>query len=215
MLDEAVQFALDGAAPVSVQRGFYDYTDHDWSEPTRACYDHATVVFEAPLGGGRLALTATSPDGESSLRVDIPAAFQPTVVDSQPSYPHAAIVKLQVPPAFLASIGLDALPVQEMNATCTSDSPICFDVELYKHDGGDFEHGGYAQSSAVGCDGTTISIPIPTNADYQVDDLYLTYWLWLNPDRVLPVDACVGFASCSGVIVRRGVFAPVTINVGG
>ncbi len=214
MLDEAVQFALDGQPPVSVQRGYYDYTTHDWSEPTKTCYDHATVIFEAPLAGGRLRLTASSPAGEASLMVNIPAAFQPAIVDPQPSYPRAAVVKLQIPPAFLGSVGLDALPAQEMAATCTSESPICFDVEFYKHDGGDCEDGGYAHASAVGCDGTTISILVPASADYQVDDLYLTYWLWLGPERVLPVEACVGFASCSGIIGRRGVFAPVTIDVG-
>jgi hypothetical protein len=211
MLDEAVEFALGGQAPLGVQRGYYDYTQHDFGEPTRACYDHATVVFDVPLAGGRLPLTATSPDGESSLMVDIPPAFQPTVVDPQPSYPRAAILTLQVPPEFLASIGMSALPF-DVNGAFTGGTALSFDVAFYKHDGGDYDHGGYLQSSDVSCDGTTISIPIPTSADYQIDDIYLTYWL--NRERVLDVDACAGLASCSGVIGMPGIFAPVTINVG-
>jgi hypothetical protein len=210
MLDSTIQFSLDGQAPISVQRGYYDYTEHDWGEPTRACYRQATVVFEVPLAGGRLPLAATSADGQASMMVDIAAAFQPTIVDPQPSYPRASEVKLQLPPDFLASLGLDVLPVHERDATCNGASPICFEVSLYRHDAYDDLMAGYAQGSAVGCDGTTLSIPIPANADYQLDDLYLTYNVWA--ERAFPVDACVGFGSCSGILGIHGIFAPVTIN---
>lgn len=170
------------------------------------------MIFEVPLAGGLLPLTATSAEGQASMVLDITAAFQPTIVDPQPRYAHAATVKLEVPPDFLTSLGLDALPGHPMDTICTSDSPICFDVSLYRHGGYDQGMAGFAQGSSVGCDGTTLSIPIPTNADYQVDDLYLTYHVWA--ERAFTPDACVGFASCAGTLGIHGVFAPVTVNVG-
>lgn len=206
VLDEAIRFSLDGRAPVSESRGSYQERGSDCTSCViKSCTRLATIVFGVPLEGGRLALVASSPDGEASVLLDVAAAYQPTIVSPQPCYARGGAVELELPPEFLPSIGLAALPVLAPQTPCPVDFALCFGVSLYAH-GGD-----YAQDSSATSSGETVSAFIPTNARAQVDDLYLTYRA--NSAPPLTTSACTGFAYCTGLPLNYGLFAPVTVEV--
>jgi hypothetical protein len=201
MLDQTIRFTLGDEPPVHYSPGYYVVIDKEWSGPTKTCGQTAEVTFNAPLAGGRVKLAAVSPDGEASVMVDLPPAYQPTIVDAQPSYRPGGVITLQPPPEFLTDVGITTLPVQDMGTFCFGP-PLCFEALLYP------QGGVQEQYTDIGSDGATLSVYVPTTTG--VYDVYVDYRF--DSARPLAVDECVGYRGCSG-LTTGGTFAPVTVDV--
>jgi hypothetical protein len=201
MLDETIQFSLGGQPPYAVSRGGSELTTHDFGPDTRECASAASVTFIVPIEGGRLPLRAWSSDGEAGMVVNIPPAYQPTIVSPRSAYAPGNQVRLELPSDLYRDLGIDS-PIGLVFSAVLVDETGNWAVSTE----------GLTGETPVATDSTGLTVTLRENTTLQTDQLYVMYDG--NFDMVLSLEDCAGFKSCSGSIRGLQLLAPVTIKVG-